>query len=235
MTLDIKICGLSSEAAIAAVLARGATHVGFIHFAKSPRHLGIDEMAALRTAVRGAALVVVTVDADDALLGDIVRRVRPDMLQLHGHETPARVAAVKAGFGLPVIKAISVGSAEDIEGVAAYRGIADLLLLDAQKPRGSDLPGGNGVAFDWRLLAALDANVAYMLSGGLNAGNIPAALQQAKPSGIDVSSGVESAPGVKDLSLIAAFFDALGGAASGISPGTPSPHAAPAEPERMIS
>ena len=232
MSLDIKICGLKTPEAIAAVLARGASHVGFIHFAKSPRHLSVDEMAALRPAVTGAKLVVITVDADDAVIDDIVAKVRPDMLQLHGRETPARVAAVRARTGLPVIKALPIGSPEDVAGVAAYRGVADLLLLDAKKPKGSDLPGGNGVSFDWRLLAALDPEVTYMLSGGLDAGNVAAALRQARPAGIDISSGVESAPGTKDISLIQRFFDVLD---ERLSPGIASPHAAPGEPERMIS
>ena len=230
MALDIKICGLKTEQAIAAVLARGASHVGFIHFPKSPRHLSVEEMAALRPAVVGAKLVVITVDADDDLIDEIVAQVKPDMLQLHGHETLARVAAVKARTGLPVIKALSIGSAEDVAGIAAYRGVADLLLLDAKKPKGSDLPGGNGVSFDWDLLAALDPGVEYMLSGGLDASNVAAALRQATPAGIDISSGVESAPGTKDIGLIQDFFDVL----ERLPPGT-SPHAARDEPERIAS
>jgi phosphoribosylanthranilate isomerase len=232
MALDIKICGLKTPEAIAIALARGASHLGFIHFAKSPRHLTVAEMAALRPAVTGAKLVVITVDADDATVDEIVSAVRPDMLQLHGHETPERVVDVKARTGLPVIKALSIGAAEDVAGVAAYHGVADLLLLDAKKPKGSDLPGGNGVSFDWGLLAALDPEVTYMLSGGLDAGNVACALNQARPAGIDVSSGVESAPGTKDIGLIQRFFDVLD---ERLSPGIASPHAAPGEPERMIS
>ena len=231
MSLDIKICGLKTQEAIAAVEARGASHVGFIHFGKSPRHLTIDEMAALRPAVRAARLVVVTVDADDALIDEIVERVRPDMLQLHGRETPARVAAVRARSGLPVIKALSIGSATDVDDVSAYRGVADILLLDAKRPANSDLPGGNGISFDWGLLGALDAHVAYMLSGGLTAENIGSALRQARPAGIDISSGVESVPGTKDIGLIERFFDVLD---ERLSSGN-SPHTAPGEPERMIS
>jgi phosphoribosylanthranilate isomerase len=232
MTLDIKICGLKTPEAIAAVLARGASHVGFIHFPKSPRHLSVADMAALRPSVRRAKLVVVTVDADDALIDAIVAEVKPDMLQLHGHESPGRVAEIRERSGLPVIKAISIGSAEDVAGVAAYRDAADLLLLDAKKPKGSALPGGNGVAFDWDLLAALDPGLRYMLSGGLDAGNVDAALRRARPGGIDVSSGVERAPGAKDIGLIHGFFDVLDAEAAASTPSSP---AARDEPERMAS
>lgn len=233
MSIDIKICGLKTPEAIAAVLARGASHVGFIHFSRSPRHLSVEEMAALRPAVEGAKLVVVTVDADDALIDAILAQVKPDMLQLHGSETPARVAEIRERSGLPVIKAISIGSAEDVAGVAAYRDAADLLLLDAKKPKGSDLPGGNGVSFDWALLAALDPGLRYMLSGGLDAGNVAAALRQARPGGVDISSGVERAPGAKDIGLIHGFFDVL--AAEALQASSPSPQTVRDEPERMIS
>ncbi|HET9536627.1 MAG TPA: phosphoribosylanthranilate isomerase, partial [Mesorhizobium sp.] len=142
-------------------------------------------------------------------LDRIVSAMSPDMLQLHGKETPERVAEVKARFGLPVMKAFSIRDASDLAVIGAYRGIADRLLFDAKPPAGSDLPGGNGVSFDWRLLAALDRNVDYMLSGGLNAANIGDALRLANPPGIDISSGVESAPGVKDVALIENFFRAV--------------------------
>lgn len=217
MTLDIKICGLKTEAAIDAALAGGASHVGFIFFQKSPRHVSLDEAARLRTRAKGKAMAVaVTVDADDAMLDAIVSAMSPDMLQLHGKETPARVAEVKARYGLPVMKAFSVRDAADLDAVAPYRGIADRFLFDARPPKGSDLPGGNGVSFDWRLLAALDPGLDYMLSGGLNAGNIADALRQASPPGIDISSGVESAPGVKDPALIAKFFEAVETAQAGL-------------------
>lgn len=217
MTLDIKICGLKRDAAVDAALAGGASHVGFIFFEKSPRHVSLDEAARLAARARGKAKsVAVTVDADDAMLDAIVAAMTPDMLQLHGKETPARVAEVKARFGLPVMKAFSVSDAADLDAVAPYRGIADRFLFDARPPKGSDLPGGNGVAFDWRLLAALDPGLDYMLSGGLNAGNIGDALRQASPPGIDISSGVESAPGVKDPALIAKFFEAVEAARAGL-------------------
>ncbi|MEI9403320.1 phosphoribosylanthranilate isomerase [Mesorhizobium argentiipisi] len=209
MTLDIKICGLKTDAAMAAALAGGASHVGFIFFAKSPRYVEPAEAGRLREAARGKAkAVAVTVDADDAFLDEIVAKMQPDMLQLHGSETPARVAELKARYGLPVMKALSVSEAADLQRVKPFVGVADCFLFDAKPPKGSQLPGGNGVAFDWRILAGLDAGVEYMLSGGLNAANIGDALRQASPPGIDVSSGVESAPGVKDPALIEQFFRA---------------------------
>ena len=212
-TLDIKICGLKTDEALAAALAGGASHVGFIFFPRSPRHVEPAEAGRLRRAALGKAkAVAVTVDAGDALLDAIMNAMAPDMLQLHGAETPARVAEVKARYGLPVMKALSVREATDISAARAYAGVADRLLLDAKPPRGSELPGGNGVSFDWRLLAGADAGLNYMLSGGINAANIGTALSLARPSGIDVSSGVESAPGVKDPALIAAFFRAVAAA-----------------------
>lgn len=217
MTLDIKICGLKTDAAVDAALAGGASHVGFIFFDKSPRHVSLDEAARLRVRAKGKAkAVAVTVDADDAMLDAIVSAMSPDMLQLHGKETPARVAEVKARYDLPVMKAFSVRDAADLDAVAPYRGIADRFLFDAKPPKGSDLPGGNGVSFDWLLLAALDPGLDYMLSGGLNAGNIADALRLANPPGIDISSGVESTPGVKDPALIAEFVQAVETARAGL-------------------
>jgi phosphoribosylanthranilate isomerase len=164
----------------------------------------------LRKAAAGRAKsVAVTVDADDATLDAIVAVMRPHMLQLHGHETPERVAAVKARHGLPVMKAFSIRETADLQAIEPYRGVADRFLFDAKPPTGAELPGGNGVPFDWRVLAALDPNVRYKLSGGLNAGNIGEALRLVSPAGIDISSGVESAPGVKDVALIEAFFGAV--------------------------
>lgn len=210
MTLDIKICGLKTDEAVAAALAGGASHVGFIFFAKSPRNVSVEEAARLRQAATGrATAVAVTVDADDATLDAIVSTMKPDMLQLHGSETPERVAAIKVRYGLPVMKAFAIREAADLEKVAPYRGVADRFLFDAKPPKGAELPGGNGVPFDWRLLPALDAGIDYMLSGGLNAGNIAEALRLARAPGVDISSGVETAPGVKDAGLIKAFFEAV--------------------------
>ncbi|MER9220096.1 phosphoribosylanthranilate isomerase [Mesorhizobium sp. M0644] len=213
MALDIKICGLKTDKALAAALAGGASHVGFIFFAKSPRYVEPAEAGRLREAARGRAkAVAVTVDARDAFLDEIVEKMQPDMLQLHGAETPERVAEVKARYGLPVMKALPVSEAADLKQVKPFVGIADRFLFDAKPPRNSELPGGNGLAFDWRILAGLDAGVDYMLSGGLNAGNIGDAVRLVNPPGIDISSGVESAPGVKEPALIEQFFRAVGAA-----------------------
>jgi phosphoribosylanthranilate isomerase len=210
MALDIKICGLKTDAALNAALAGGASHVGFIFFPKSPRNVEPGTAGRLREAARGKAkAVAVTVDADDAFLDAIVAAMRPDLLQLHGGETPERLAELKARHGLPVVKAFSVREAADLKAIEPYRGVADRLLFDAKPPKGSELPGGNGVSFDWSLLAAIPSGTDYFLSGGLNAQNIGAALSIANPPAIDISSGVESAPGVKDPALIAAFFRAV--------------------------
>ena len=210
MSLDIKICGLKTEAALEAALAGGASHVGFIFFARSPRWVEPAEAARLRALATGKAkAVAVTVDADDVFLDTIVGSMKPDILQLHGKESPERVAEVKARYGLPVVKAFPVRTPSDLEAMRPYRGIADRIMFDAKPPAGSELPGGNGVAFDWRILAMLDRDVDYLLSGGLNASNVGEALRLANPPAIDVSSGVESAPGVKDPALIAEFFRAI--------------------------
>jgi phosphoribosylanthranilate isomerase len=211
--LDIKICGLKTDAALAAALTGGTSHVGFIFFAKSPRNIAPDEAGRLRQVARGKAkAVAVTVDADDDFLDAIVAQMQPDMLQLHGSESPARVAELKARHCLPVMKAFPVREASDLAAIAPYRGIADRLLFDARPPKGSELPGGNGMSFDWTILAGLDAGLDYMLSGGLNAANIGEALRLANPPGIDISSGVESAPGIKDVARIDAFFKAVAAA-----------------------
>jgi len=210
MQLDIKICGLKTEDAIAAALDSGASHVGFIFFPKSPRNVDIETAARLRHLASGRGqAVAVTVDADDEMLDRIVEGMRPDVLQLHGHERPVRVEALKRRYHLPVMKAVSVREASDLEVLPAYRGVADRFLLDAKPPAGAELPGGNGIPFDWSLLASLDGKVDYMLSGGLSAVNIGEALRIARPRGIDISSGVERAPGEKDPDLIRAFFSSV--------------------------
>ncbi len=210
MTPDIKICGLTSENAVERAVARGASHIGFIFFAKSPRNISPDLAGELADRVRGRVkIVAVTVDADDEEMDDIVSMLRPDILQLHGHESPERVLHLKALYGLPVMKAFSVRDAADLDHVPPYIGVADRFLFDAKAPKGSELPGGNGVSFDWSLMASLDESVDYMLSGGLNKDNVVAALASTRASGVDMSSGVESAPGVKDLGMIDAVFDAI--------------------------
>jgi phosphoribosylanthranilate isomerase len=210
MKPDIKICGLKTADAIDRAVARGATHVGFIFFSKSPRHVAPDLAAELADPIRGKAKVVaVTVDADDEELDDIVQMLKPDILQMHGHESPERLLQVKALYGLPVMKAFSVRDAADLQRIDPYVGVADRFLFDAKAPAGSELPGGNGVSFDWNLMASLDESLDYMLSGGLNKNNVAAALGSTRARGIDVSSGVERAPGEKDLEMIDAFFDAV--------------------------
>jgi len=215
MSLDIKICGLRTDEAVAAALDGGASHIGFIFFPKSPRNIDPVDAGRLRQAAKGRAkAVAVTVDADDVTLDGIVAAMQPDMLQLHGDESVARVAEIKARYGLPVMKVFALRERGDLDRITPYIGMADRFLFDAKPPKGSELPGGNGVSFDWKVLSALDASIDYMLSGGLNAGNIAEALQATNAQGIDISSGVESAPGVKDVSLIRDFFRTVGAARS---------------------
>jgi phosphoribosylanthranilate isomerase len=210
MKPDIKICGLKTPEAIDRALKRGATHIGFIFFEKSPRYVEPDIAGKLAEAARGKAkIVAVVVDPTNDDLDEIVTLLKPDMIQLHGNESPERVLTIKAVYALPVMKVFSVRDADDLKRVEAYIGIADRFLFDAKPPRGSELPGGNGVSFDWSLLSWLDGKVDYMLSGGLNKENIGEALAITNAPGIDVSSGVESAPGVKSLVMIDEFFDAV--------------------------
>lgn len=210
MNLEIKICGLQTPATIEAAIENGANYIGFIFFPKSPRHLEIGKAKLLRPLItKPVKLVAVTVDADDTLIEAIVSQVKPDMLQLHGHETPERVAELKERYGLDIIKAFSVCQQSDFNNVKAYRGIADMFLFDAKAPKNSQLPGGNGVCFDWSLMKSLDVGCKTMLSGGLDAKNVGHAIAVAQPSVIDISSGVETAPGIKDVNLIKGFFGAV--------------------------
>ena len=206
--LKVKICGLSHPDHVAAALAGGATHLGMIFFARSPRNVTPRQAAALVEPVANRAeTVAVTVDAPDQTLDEIVSHMAPDMLQLHGKETPQRVAQLKTRYSRPVMKAISIREAGDLDAIEDYRDVCDWILLDAKPPMGSDLPGGNGISFDWQLLTRLDPRLVYMLSGGLSLDNVEQALSMARPHGIDISSGVESSPGVKDTAKIKAFLD----------------------------
>jgi len=215
MKPDIKICGLKTPEAVDRAVARGATHIGFIFFPKSPRNIDPDVAGELADRVRGRVkIVAVTVNADDEELDDIVSLLRPDILQLHGNESPERVLHIKALYGLPVMKVFPVKEAADLDRIDPYIGVADRFMFDAKAPKGSELPGGNGVSFDWSLMASLDESVDYMLSGGLNKDNVALALASTKARAIDISSGVESAPGIKDLGMIDAFFDAVAVATS---------------------
>ena len=210
--LRVKICGLTTADQVAAVASAGAAYAGFVFFAKSPRNLTLDRARALAlTAPPGLAKVALVVDADDAALDAILAQVPLDMLQLHGHETPARVAAIKARHGLPVMKAVGVADASDLAQIAEYEAVADQILLDAKPPRTADLPGGNGLAFDWRLIAGRVWARPWMLAGGLTAANVAEAARLTGARQVDVSSGVESAPGIKDPGLIRDFVAAAKG------------------------
>lgn len=201
----VKICGLSTHSALDAAIAAGADMAGFVFFEKSPRHVSLEAARELGGAAEGRiAKVALVVDADDAALDAIVAALAPDFLQLHGTETPARVAAVKARFGLPVLKALGVARAADVEGAAAYRGVADALLFDAKPAPGAAVPGGAGAVFDWELLRGWSGRD-WMLSGGLDPENVAEALRRTGAPGVDVSSGVERERGVKDEAKIAAF------------------------------
>lgn len=210
---DIKICGLSTLDAVDAVIAGGATHAGFIFYEKSPRHVFVKQVKtlALRAKAGGLKAVAVTVNATDDEVTNIVSIMQPDIIQLHGHETPERVLELKTRFGLPVMKAIAISEAVDFEKLAPFYGISDRFLLDAKPPKGAVLPGGNAVSFDWGLLKHLPDGVDYFLAGGLDATNVGDAITIANPPGLDISSGVESAPGVKDVNKIAAFLKAAKG------------------------
>lgn len=215
MGIEVKICGLKTPEALDAALEAGADFVGFVHFPKSPRHLSLAEAAALTPRVRGrAGTVALVVDADDALLADIVAAFAPDLLQLHGHQSPERVAQIRARFGRPVMKALPVAQASDLALVPDYAAVADRLLFDAKPPPGAALPGGNGRVFDWNLLSALDPGRPVMLSGGLDPSNVSQALARVRMDGVDVSSGVETAPGVKSPEKIHAFVRAVRACAS---------------------
>lgn len=215
-SLVVKICGLKTAEAVDAALAAGADMVGLVSFPASPRHVDATTAAALADRARGRAeVVLLTVDADDAALAELVAAIRPDWLQLHGSESPERVAAVRHGFGLRVMKALGVREAADLAVVPGFGAVADRLLFDAKPPRDATRPGGNGLSFDWRLLAALDPAVPFMLSGGLGPETVAEAVRLVRPFGVDVSSGVERAPGEKDVDLIADFVRAAREADSG--------------------
>ncbi|MFG1359863.1 phosphoribosylanthranilate isomerase [Xanthobacter pseudotagetidis] len=225
MGIEIKICGLKTASTLEAALEAGADLVGFVHFPKSPRHLTVAELPALSARVRGRALkVALTVDADDATLAALVAALDPDILQLHGKESPERVSAIRARFGRPVMKALPIARREDLSAIPAYAAVADRLLFDAKPAPDDALPGGNGRPFDWRLLAGLDVSRPAMLSGGLDADNVAEALSLARVDGVDVSSGVEDAPGVKSPDKIFAFIAAARRAAAmkGAAPSTAS-------------
>lgn len=208
--VKVKICGLRTVADVMAAADAGASYVGFVFFPKSPRNVTIDEAAALAIEVpMGVAKVALVVNADDAFLDALTAKVPLDMLQLHGSETPARVVEVKARYSLPVMKAIGISTAADLEKIDTYAAVADQLLIDAKPPKDANLPGGNGNAFDWQLLAGRKYwTKPWMLAGGLTMDNVASAIATTGATQVDLSSGVESAPGVKDPALIHAFIAA---------------------------
>ncbi|MGC1682102.1 MAG: phosphoribosylanthranilate isomerase [Pseudolabrys sp.] len=209
MPLSIKICGLRTPQALDMALDSGADLVGFVFFAPSPRHLGLEAARTLGQRVQGrAGKVALTVDANDDTLLDIVAALKPDMLQFHGSESPDRVIAVRTRFGLPVMKALPVAERKDLSQTRQYAQVVDRLIFDARAPKDTTRPGGLGKAFDWTLLKDLNVGMPFMLSGGLDAGNVAEALRITRAPGVDVSSGVERAPGEKDPEKIQAFIRA---------------------------
>ena len=209
MSLIVKICGLSTPETLDVALAAGADMVGFVFFPPSPRHVDLAAATALGKQAKGRALkVALSVDADDALLENSIEALRPDLLQLHGHETVARLRDIKQKFGLPVMKAVPVETAADLAPLQGYAAVADRILFDARAPKEATRPGGLGAAFDWRLLENLDLRIPFMVSGGLHAGNVAEAIRVTRAGGVDVSSGVESSPGRKDPDMIRAFIRA---------------------------
>jgi phosphoribosylanthranilate isomerase len=211
MALEIKICGLTSPEAVSAAVQAGADMIGFVFFARSPRNVTVETATSLAGDARGrVGIVALVVDADDRLLSGIVDGLRPDLLQLHGSETPARAAEIRQRFGVPVMKALKIATAADLAPVKAFAPHVDRFLFDAKAPPtlANPLPGGNGISFDWRLVAGLDAGRPAMLSGGLDTANVADAIRLTGMRAIDVSSGVERRPGEKDPQMIKAFIAA---------------------------
>lgn len=209
MSLLVKICGLSTRETLEVALEAGADMVGFVFFPPSPRHLSLETARELGKQAKGrAAKVALTVDADDATLENIVETLKPDLLQLHGKETIARVRDIKAKFALPVMKVIAVETLADLAVLPGYASVADRILFDARAPKGATRPGGLGAVFDWNVLAKLELTLPYLVSGGLTADNVAEAVRVTRAGGVDVSSGVESAPGIKDPEMIRRFIRA---------------------------
>jgi phosphoribosylanthranilate isomerase len=215
MSLVVKICGLSTPETLEVALEAGADMVGFVFFEASPRHVSLGAVRELGRLSQGRALkVALTVDADDATLENCIEALRPDLLQLHGTESVARLRDIKTKFGLPVMKALAVATATDLVPLPGYAAVADRILFDARAPKDATRPGGLGVPFDWHLLDDLHLAIPFMVGGGLNADNVTEAIRLTRADGVDVSSGIESAPGVKDPDKIRAFIRAAREAAS---------------------
>ncbi|WP_445491408.1 phosphoribosylanthranilate isomerase [Rhodopseudomonas sp. RCAM05734] len=209
MSLIVKICGLSTRETLDAALAARADMVGFVFFPPSPRHIDLDTARALGKQAKGRAVkVALSVDADDALLANSIDALQPQILQLHGKETVARIRDIKQKFGLPVMKAIAVETAADLASLPGYAAVCDRILFDAKPPKDATRPGGLGAAFDWHLLEGLKLQLPFLVSGGLDAGNVAEAVRVTGAGGVDISSGVERAPGIKDPDMIRAFIRA---------------------------
>jgi phosphoribosylanthranilate isomerase len=209
MSLIVKICGLSTPETLDAALVGGADMVGFVFFPPSPRHVTLDVARALGKQAKGRAVkVALSVDADDADLENSIDALKPDIMQLHGKESVARVRDIKQKFGLPVMKALAVETKADLAALSGYAAVCDRILFDAKAPQDATRPGGLGAVFDWRVLEGLDLKLPFMVSGGLNAANVAEALRITRAGGVDISSGVESAPGIKDPEMIRAFIRA---------------------------
>jgi phosphoribosylanthranilate isomerase len=209
MPLLVKICGLSTRETLDVALDAGADMVGFVFFPPSPRHLSLELGRDLSRQVKRRALkVALTVDADDSTLDNIMDALSPDIFQLHGKESVARLRDIKQKFDRPVMKAVPVATAADLAVLPGYASVADRILFDARAPKDATRPGGLGEPFDWHLLENLDLKLPYMVSGGLHADNVAEAVRVTRAGGVDVSSGVESAPGVKDPEMIKAFIRA---------------------------
>jgi phosphoribosylanthranilate isomerase len=209
MSLIVKICGLSTRETLDVALQAGADMVGFVFFPPSPRHISLEAARELGRQARGRATrVALTVDADDATLANIVEALQPDILQVHGKETVARLRDIKQAFGLPVMKAMAVETPADLAALPGFAAVADRILFDARAPRDATRPGGLGAVFDWHVLENLDLKLPFMVSGGLHAGNVAEAVRVTRAGGVDVSSGVERTPGIKDPDMIRAFVSA---------------------------
>ena len=209
MSLDVKICGLSTRETLDAALGAGADMVGFVFFPPSPRHVSFETARELAAIVKGRAQkVALTVDADEATLAAVVSALKPDILQLHGHESVARIVELKQRFGLEVMKALSVETSADLASLPDYAAVSDRILFDARPPKDATRPGGLGSTFDWHVLENLEIEPPFMVSGGLTADNVAEALRVTRAGGVDVSSSVERAPGVKDPQLIERFIRA---------------------------
>jgi phosphoribosylanthranilate isomerase len=205
--VEVKICGINSPEAADAAASAGADYVGLVFFPLSPRHVAYEQAASLAAGLRNRCrIVAVLVDAGDAEIEAAVKASRPDLLQLHGLETPERVAVIRQRFGIPVMKAIAVAEADDFAVVPGYERVADMLLFDAKAPRSASRPGGHGAAFDWQLLRNRNVRRPWLLSGGLNVENVARAIRACDALGVDCSSGVETAPGVKSPQLIRDFI-----------------------------